>query len=83
MSTVSELLERNGWGLEETGGGCTAYTKIDGSRYWMLTRQGDAVAPESMGDPVTVGRYDVDSSDPIETADFESLQYWADSHYLA
>jgi hypothetical protein len=83
MSDVAALLERNGWEFEETGGGCTAYTKADdGSWYWMITKQDDPEAPESMSDPVTVGKYRLDTGDQVETFDYESLTQWAESHWL-
>jgi hypothetical protein len=84
MSAVSDLLTANGWEHEETGGGCTAWTKgDDGSWYWMITRADDPSAPESMDEPVTVGQYRLDTMDPVEVVEYPSLRHWADSHYLA
>ena len=56
---LCETFPPNSWEFLYTGGGCTAFI-IEGGKdgeHWLIT-DGDASAPESINDAVTVGRYD-------------------------
>lgn len=51
--------EKNGFAEIGTGGGCTALVRVehDGTEI-LITKVGDAVAPESLAGPVLVGVMD-------------------------
>jgi len=57
--TVKQEMEMLGFTIEQTGGGCTAYTRYaeDGS-HLMITNVNDPTAPTSLQDSVTIGEYD-------------------------
>lgn len=64
---VSTILNKLGWTLDQTGGGCTAYSKPTNDPsangkpegwYWLMTDAMDPVAPNRSDQMVTVGLYD-------------------------
>ena len=50
--------ERNGWEIEDTGGGCSAMFRPDGNGAIRVTRLNDPVMPQTFCDPIMVGHYD-------------------------
>lgn len=48
-----------GWAIEDTGGGCTAFYRTLGTLggHALITAGGDAMAPTSPREPVTLGIY--------------------------
>lgn len=56
MNDLQGVMAEAGFHLTETGGGCTAYIRVDGIGYTLITRAEDAEAPESLEDACTVGR---------------------------
>ena len=51
--------ERNGWEIEDTGGGCTALLKQAGAgTCCRVTRVNDPSLPQAFTDPVVAGKYD-------------------------
>ena len=67
-----EWCEREGWNEEDTGGGCSALIKTgnDGT-VTRITKAGDPSVPQTMGEPVAVGRYDTNDQRFGETHIFE------------
>ncbi len=66
LNSVEGQLNKQGWELGDTGGGCTAYTRtIDHPNYpddwyWMLTKADDPIAPDDAQELVLIGLYDDD-----------------------
>lgn len=53
--------ERNGWQVEDTGGGCSALIKqADPQLLRRITKADDPSAPHTFKDPIAVGLYDAD-----------------------
>lgn len=53
--------ERNGWEIEDTGGGCTALLKQTGAgTYYRVTRADNPSMPQTFTDPVMAGTYNAD-----------------------
>lgn len=53
--------ERNGWQVEDTGGGCSALIKQASPKLLRrITKADDPSAPQTFKDPITVGQYDSD-----------------------
>lgn len=52
--------ERNGWQVEDTGGGCTALLNTEGGKVVRLTRLNDPSMPQTFGEPILTGEYDAD-----------------------
>ena len=51
--------ERNGWEIEDTGGGCSALLRKTGVKmFCRVTRANDPSLPQTFTDPVIVGKYD-------------------------
>lgn len=50
--------ERNGWEIEDTGGGCNAMYRADGKGAVRVTRLNDPSMPQTFRDPIMVGHYD-------------------------
>ena len=50
--------ERNGWELEDSGGGCSALVKSRGDKTMRVTRKGEPIAPQTMSEAVEAGVYD-------------------------
>jgi len=80
---INDFMEMNGFYLEQTGGGCTAYTKVlnDGKYngfYIMITDNEDGcVAPNEVINPVLVGLYDLNgyaSESFIATDSLDAIQ---------
>lgn len=76
-------MESHGFVLAETGGGCTAFTRValDGT-VWLITRAGDVDAPTTMTEAITIGQYP-DEGEPLfstvenlETALHSPLMSW-------
>jgi hypothetical protein len=53
--------ERNGWEVEDSGGGCSALIRQDGALVRRITRVEDPSAPQTMGEPARVGLYNAES----------------------
>lgn len=72
--TPAEALASRGFTLESTGGNCTAYIKEDDTVGEILvTYEDDASAPDKMSDPVEVGFYGLQHSEPLLTLHFPTL----------
>jgi hypothetical protein len=52
--------ERNGWQVEDTGGGCTALLNTEDGKVVRLTRLNDPSMPQTFGEPILAGEYDAD-----------------------
>ena len=51
--------ERNGWQVEDTGGGCSALIKQVGKKLLRrITKADDPSAPQTFKDPIAAGQYD-------------------------
>lgn len=51
--------ERNGWGIEDTGGGCSALLKKTGpGTFSRITLTNDPSMPQTFSDAIRVGQYD-------------------------
>lgn len=75
---LKELMETNGFYLQQTGGNCTAYIKEFKipQLETLITVQDDAQAPKQVGDAITVKfRYGEDYLDVI-TLNFDSVAIW-------
>ena len=76
--TVKREMERLGFAIEETGGGCTAYTKYESNGdHIMITLATDPTAPTNRMDPVIVGKYN-DKGEMIYQDTFDTLQEYVD-----
>jgi len=53
--------EREGWEVEDSGGGCSALIRMDGALVRRITRVEDPSAPQTMREPVGVGLYNAES----------------------
>ena len=50
--------ERNGWSVEDSGGGCSAFVKSGKNNcVWRITKANDPSAPETFQDPVNIVKY--------------------------
>jgi hypothetical protein len=56
--------EREGWEVEDSGGGCSALIRQDGALVRRITRVEDPSTPQTMGEPVRVGLYNAESETP-------------------
>ena len=66
-SSAQIAYERQGFSLVNTGGNCTAYHKpISGNRHLLVTRYGEAEAPEEAAEPVFVGLYNDGEAESID-----------------
>lgn len=59
--------EREGWELEDSGGGCSALIRQDGALVRRITRAEDPSAPQTMREPVMVGLYDAGTDRPVNS----------------
>ncbi len=50
--------EREGWELEDTGGGCSAFSRTRNGSTQRITKADDPIVPQTMTDPIIVGLYD-------------------------
>lgn len=50
--------ERNHWYEEDTGGGCTAFSRQTQGVLLRITRNDDPSSPQTFSDPIALGRYD-------------------------
>ena len=58
-ANLLDWCERNGWQVEDTGGGCSAFIKQSGSKKLRrITKADDPSAPQTFKDPIAVGQYD-------------------------
>lgn len=57
--------EREGWEVEDSGGGCSALIRQDGALVRRITRVGDPSAPQTMSEPVRVGLYGAETDLPL------------------
>lgn len=58
MSKLRTLMNAHGFYLTGTGGGCTAYSRMDeDGTSWLITKENDVDAPTRLGQRVTIGRY--------------------------
>ncbi|MBC8378492.1 MAG: hypothetical protein H8E62_04885 [Planctomycetes bacterium] len=51
--------EREGWEEEDTGGGCTALIRAPQGFIQRITKAGDPSVPQTMTEPVAIGRYNM------------------------
>jgi len=57
----AELLDwcaREGWEEEDTGGGCSAYIRAPQGMIQRITKVDDPSMPQTVSEPIAVGRYD-------------------------
>ena len=60
--------ERNGWEIEDTGGGCNALVKNTGPKTCCrVTRANDPSMPQTFSEPILAGKYGMDDR-PAEGA---------------
>lgn len=57
--------EREGWEVEDSGGGCSALIRQDGALVRRITRAGDPSAPQTLSEPVMVGLYNAETDLPV------------------
>lgn len=61
MSKLRTLMNAHGFYLTGTGGGCTAYSRMDeDGTFWLITKENDVDAPTRVTQRVTLGRYPED-----------------------
>lgn len=74
LPTVARA-ERSGFGVVETGGGCTAFQKMSprGDGYVLITNTLDPMIPETIDEPVIVGWYDADE-EQVRSAECLNLE---------
>ena len=72
---VIALVQRYGWNIEETGGGCQALQRPrpEGG-YWWITEEGGASIPETVEEPVALGSYDADGQQVGELCRYDGLE---------
>lgn len=73
--TVEVLLAEHGFHPVETGGGCRAYelTENEDGAHVMLTEHESPTAPENLHDPIMVGFYADQYSEPMMMQTFPSV----------
>lgn len=74
---VQVAMERIGFWLMQTGGGCTAYqsTTADQKSYYLVTAEGGCEAPEFWNEGVMVGKYSMATGEQEGPVDwFASLE---------
>ena len=52
-----EWCEREGWQIEDTGGGCSALFRAPQGMIQRITKAADPSAPQTMSEPIAFGRY--------------------------
>lgn len=63
MNELEQLMAEYGFYLTETGGGCTAFIRVEGcGAFEAITRHRDVEAPTSYFEPCELGRYTADGS---------------------
>lgn len=62
--------EREGWEEEDTGGGCSAFIRAPTGLIQRITKVNDPTAPQTMGDPIIVGLYNLKDEQVGETQTF-------------
>ena len=54
-----EWREQDGWEEEDTGGGCSALIRAPQGFVWRITKANDPSVPQTMGEPIIVGLYNL------------------------
>ncbi len=54
--------ERNQWFVEDTGGGCNAFTRTTKRGCLRITRYDDPTCPQTFAEPIALGSYDADGN---------------------
>jgi hypothetical protein len=77
-ATVQQHMEKLGFALTETGGGCTAWEKQVACGTVLVTSVDDPIAPDSMDAPVYVTIFAANTHDAIASVHVNHLREVAD-----
>ncbi len=58
-AVLLDWCEREGWEEEDTGGGCSALIRAPQGFVWRITKANDPSVPQTMGEPIIVGLYNL------------------------